>query len=121
MHRFFDPTEFGELTVDPFRMWWRGDLVALRPCERDVVLRLLQSLGQAVTWQALALALDFTEFTPTVYGNVRCYVSRVRSRFYAVDPGFTQLEAVKGVGFLWSAQSKRPAEDCPITGTRGPF
>lgn len=97
----FRQWEFGELVVDPFEIWWKGEKVVLTATERQIVLRLLLRIGEAVTWRTLIIELGFgDDFNDSTYMVLRVWVGRVRKRFYAVDPDFTQLETVKG-GFRW--------------------
>jgi DNA-binding response OmpR family regulator len=99
-HAFFAPCTFGELSVDQFEVRWRGQKVALRPLERVIVLRLLEIDGALMSWRCLAMHLGFNNFDESAYGNLRCYISRTRKRFYMVDASFRQLETIRGC-FRW--------------------
>ncbi len=98
----------GELALhlSTARALWQEQDVALTMTEYKVVAQLASHKGEAQTYRALYDAAHYEGFIGGAgqHGyttNVRSLVKRIRRKFLAVDPGFSQIKNVQGVGYRW--------------------
>jgi two-component system, OmpR family, response regulator ChvI len=98
----------GELTLhqSTARVLWREQDVALTMTEYKVVARLVSHKGEVQTYRALYDAAHYEGFVAGAgqHGyttNVRSLVKRIRRKFVAVDPGFSKIKNVQGIGYRW--------------------
>jgi two-component system response regulator ChvI len=98
----------GELTLLPAtaRALWRERDVGLTMTEYKIVMLLVARQGQVQTYRGLYDAAHYEGF---VAGsgerghntNVRSIMKRLRRKFLAVDPGFSEIETLTSVGYRW--------------------
>jgi two-component system response regulator ChvI len=88
------------------RALWRQHDVGLTTTEYKIVVHLASHKGQAQTYRAV---YDVAHYAGFIAGsgeaghntNVRSLVKRIRKKFQAIDPGFSEIENVAGVGYRW--------------------
>ena len=88
------------------RALWRQRDVGLTITEYKIVVLLVSRKGQPQTYRALYDAAHYAGFVAGsgergYHTNVRSLVKRIRRKFLAVDPGFSEIENVAQVGYLW--------------------
>ena len=98
----------GDLTLhrSTARALWRQQDVGLTTTEYKIVARLVSHIGEPQTYRAL---YDETHYAGFVAGsggrghhtNVRSLMKRIRSKFLAIDPGFSKSTNLRRVGYLW--------------------
>lgn len=98
----------GELTLhrSTARALWREHDVGLTMTEYKIVLQLVSQKGQPQTYRAI---YDTAHYAGFIAGsgedghnsNVRSLIKRIRKKFLAVGPGFSEIENVAGVGYAW--------------------
>ena len=98
----------GELALYPSaaRVLWRQRDVDLTITEYKIVALLVSRKGQVQTYRGI---YDTAHYAGFVAGsgeqgrntNVRSLLKRIRRKFLAVDPGFSEIENVAGVGYRW--------------------
>ena len=98
----------GELTLYPStaRAQWQQRDIGLTITEYKIVVRLLAHKGEPQTYRAI---YDTAHYAGFVAGsgehghntNVRSLMKRIRRKFLAVDPGFSEIENLPGVGYRW--------------------
>jgi two-component system, OmpR family, response regulator ChvI len=98
----------GDLTLHPAtaRALWRQRDVGLTMTEYKIVVRLVSHKGEGQTYRAIYDAAHYTGFVAGsgergYQTNVRSIVKRIRRKFAAVDPGFSEIENVQNVGYRW--------------------
>jgi two-component system response regulator ChvI len=88
------------------RALWRQQDIGLTITEYKIVALLVSGKGQPRTYRAIYDAAHYEGF---VAGsgenghntNVRSLLKRIRKKFLAVDPGFSEIENLMGVGYMW--------------------
>jgi two-component system response regulator ChvI len=98
----------GELALHPWtaRALWRQRDVGLTITEYKIVVQLVSHKGQPQTYRAI---YDTAHYAGFVAGsgdrgyntNVRSLMKRIRRKFLAVDPGFSEIENMPSVGYRW--------------------
>ena len=98
----------GPLTLHPAtaRALWREHDVGLTITEYKILVRLVAHKGQPQTYRAI---YDTAHYEGFVAGsgdrgyntNVRSLLKRIRRKFLAVDPDFSQIENMPTVGYRW--------------------
>ena len=98
----------GDLTLhrSTARALWRQEDVGLTTTEYKIVARLVSHMGEPQTYRAL---YDVAHYAGFVAGsgerghhtNVRSLMKRIRKKFLAVDPGFSEIRNLPRVGYLW--------------------
>jgi two-component system response regulator ChvI len=98
----------GDLSLHPAtaRALWRQLDVGLTITEYKIVVQLVSRKGEAQTYRALYDAAHYAGFIAGSgdHGhntNVRSLVKRIRRKFLAIDAGFSAIENVAHVGYLW--------------------
>ncbi|WP_170303792.1 response regulator transcription factor [Reyranella soli] len=98
----------GELALHPSmaRALWLDQDVGLTIAEFNVVTLLVSSKGEIQTYRAIYDAVHFAGFIAGsgdrgYTTNVRSFVKRIRSKFLAIDPGFSAIKNVRLVGYRW--------------------
>ena len=94
------------------RALWRGRDVGLTITEYKILVRLVSYKGQPQTYRAL---YDTAHYEGFVAGsgdrgyntNVRSLLKRIRRKFLAIDPGFSEIENLQGVGYRWRDPNAR--------------
>ena len=102
-------TQFhGELTLHPStaRALWQQQDVGLTMTEYKIVSLLVSHKGELKTYRALYDAAHYIGFVAGSgerghHTNVRSMVKRIRSKFLAIDSGFSEIRNVANVGYLW--------------------
>ncbi|HEX6957107.1 MAG TPA: response regulator transcription factor [Ferrovibrio sp.] len=120
-----DCIRHGNLTLRPqaSRALWCGQDVGLTVAEYNIVYLLLRNLGEYVTYRAIYDRVHHAGFMAG-HGddgyrtNVRSSVKRIRNKFRAVDPGFSQLENFAAFGYRWRDDELRPAAGQPQSAER---
>lgn len=98
----------GELTLDrqTARALWRGQDLALTMTEYKIVALLVSPKGRLQTYRAI---YDVAHYEGFVAGsgehgyttNVRSMVKRIRKKFLAVDPNFSEIKNMQRIGYRW--------------------
>jgi two-component system response regulator ChvI len=98
----------GDLALHPStaRALWRQHDVGLTITEYKLVVHLVSHKGRHQSYRAL---YDTAHYAGFVAGsgehgyntNVRSLMKRIRRKFLAVDPGFSEIENKPGVGYRW--------------------
>ncbi|SEO93680.1 two-component system, OmpR family, response regulator ChvI [Rhodospirillales bacterium URHD0017] len=98
----------GDLSLLPAtaRALWRERDLGLTMTEYKVVRLLVARKGQAQTYRSI---YDTAHYAGFVAGsgdlghntNVRSIMKRLRRKFLAVDPGFSEIETLASVGYRW--------------------
>lgn len=98
----------GELALYPStaRALWRQRDVSLTITEYKIVTLLVSDKGKLQTYRTIYDAAHYAGFVAGSgeHGyttNVRSLVKRIRRKFAAVDPGFSEIKNVQGVGYRW--------------------
>jgi two-component system response regulator ChvI len=104
--------EWGELRLRPrvSRAYWRGVDVGLTVTEFNIVRRLIENVGDHVSYRSI---YDCVHHCGFIAGsgengyrtNVRSSVKRIRNKFRAVDSGFQQIENFAAFGYCWRVSS----------------
>ncbi len=91
--------EKGSLVLDLDRMSiaWKGDPISLTLTEFWVVHALARYPGHLRTREQLMAAANVVLDDSTVTSQIK----RIREKFTAVDPDFTAIETVYGMGYRW--------------------
>jgi two-component system response regulator ChvI len=105
----------GNLILNPVtaRALWRHQDVGLTMTEYKIVLLLVSHNGEPQTYRALYDAAHYPGFIAGSgelghHTNVRSFVKRIRRKFLAIDSGFSEIENVEQVGYLWRDPSPAP-------------
>jgi two-component system, OmpR family, response regulator ChvI len=100
--------QHGQLTLHPAtaRASWRQSDVRLTMTEYKMVALLASRKGEPQTYRALYDAAHYEGFIAGSderghHTNVRSLVKRIRKKFVAIDSGFSEIENVAHVGYLW--------------------
>jgi len=98
----------GDLTLYPVtaRALWRQQDIGLTVMEYKIVVRLVAHKGELQTYRGI---YDTAHYAGFIAGtgeqghntNVRSLLKRIRRKFLAVDPGFSEIENMPGVGYRW--------------------
>ena len=98
----------GDLTLLPAaaRALWRQQDVGLTLTEYKTVVRLVSQKGEPLTYRAI---YDTAHYEGFVAGsgehgfntNVRSIMKRIRRKFLAVDPAFSEIKNEGRVGYRW--------------------
>lgn len=98
----------GALTLHPAtaRALWRQRDLGLTITEYKILVLLVTHKGQPQTYRAI---YDTAHYEGFVAGsgdrgyntNVRSLMKRIRRKFLAVDPGFSEIENVATIGYRW--------------------
>ena len=98
----------GDLTLHPStaRALWRQRDVGLTITEYKIVVGLVSHKGEPQTYRALYDVAHYSGFVAGsgergYYTNVRSLMKRIRRKFLAVDPGFSEIRNLPRVGYLW--------------------
>ena len=98
----------GDLTLHPStaRALWRQRHVGLTITEYKIVVGLVSHKGEPQTYRVLYDVAHYSDFVAGsgergYYTNVRSLMKRIRRKFLAVDPGFSEIRNLPGVGYLW--------------------
>ena len=97
-----DARAVGALAYDVERLEasWRGEPVALTVTEFRLVACLAERPGQVRSRGQLMAAADLVLDDRTITAHVK----RIRRKFEAIDPGFSALATVYGLGYRWIAR-----------------
>jgi two-component system, OmpR family, response regulator ChvI len=100
--------QHGELALQPStaRALWQQRDIGLTITEYKIVALLVSHKGQPQTYRAI---YDTAHYAGFVAGsgehghntNVRSLMKRIRRKFLTVDPGFSEIENMPGVGYRW--------------------
>jgi two-component system response regulator ChvI len=103
-----DRVKVGSLTLDPDskRAYWLGRLVELTLSEFAMVQVLAANEGRDIGYRALYDAGKSKGFHAGAGDdgyrtNVRAAIKRLREKFKALDPNFSQIENYPGFGYVW--------------------
>ena len=110
------PTVCGPLSLwqrNP-RIQWRGQDVGLTLTEYKIISQLVANAGKPLTYRAIYDTMHYAGFmagfgSDGFLVNVRSAMKRIRKKFLALDPGFTEIENFAAVGYAW----RKPAGDGP--------
>ena len=98
----------GNLTLYPVsaRALWRQHDVGLTTTEFKILVRLVSHKGEAQTYRAIYDTAHYEGFVAGsgehgYYTNVRSSMKRIRKKFLAVDPAFSEIKNEEGVGYRW--------------------
>jgi two-component system response regulator ChvI len=98
----------GELALYPSaaRALWRQRDVDLTITEYKIVALLVSRKGQVQTYRGIYDAAHYAGFVAGTgeHGhntNVRSLLKRIRRKFLAVDPDFSEIENLQTVGYRW--------------------
>ena len=94
--------ERGRLVLDLERMssTWDGNAVALTLTEFWVVHALARHPGHVRTREQLMSAANVVLDDSTVTSQIK----RIRAKFVAIDPEFSAIDTVYGMGYRWSGE-----------------
>lgn len=94
--------ERGHLELDADRMSaiWKGKAVVLTVTEFWIVHALAAHPGHVRTREQLMAAANTVLDDSTVTSQIK----RVRAKFASVDPGFSAIQTVYGMGYRWSPE-----------------
>lgn len=100
-------TNFGQLGIEDggSRIYWQTHEVRLTRAERLIVLGIVRLQGRIISWEALC-EIAPGEACADPKNVVNVLVSRIRKLFRNVDPEFTCIETVWGVGLRWRADNR---------------
>ena len=87
-------------------LWLERD-VGLTMTEYKIVVQLVSRKGKPQTYRAIYDTAHYEGFIAGSGGdghnsNVRSLVKRIRKKFLAIDPGFSEIENLAGVGYRWA-------------------
>lgn len=116
-----DVLHCGELTLRPqvSRALWRGQDVNLTVVEYNIVSLLVQSAGEYVTYRSI---YDCVHHAGFIAGNgedgyrtnVRSSIKRIRNKFRALDPEFSQIENFLAFGYRWQGAAELRTVSEPV-------
>jgi two-component system response regulator ChvI len=97
------------LSTEISRVFWKGVDVDLTLGEYKIVHLLVSKVGSFVTYRSLYDRLRFQGFiagsgTDGFRANVRSAMKRIRNKFRACDPAFSEIENYNGFGYGWRKQ-----------------
>lgn len=100
-----DVVRLGPLCLDPNSMSvrWNDQLVSLTLTEFWLVEALARRPGHVKTYDAL---MGITRQSYVEKNTINGYIRRVRKKFKEVDPSFSMIETVFGVGYRWQPESR---------------
>ncbi len=93
----------GPLQLDPNSMsvTWNGEPLSLTLTEFWLVEALARRPGHVKTYDAL---MQVTRQTYVEKNTINGYVRRIRKKFKEVDPDFSMIQTVFGIGYRWQPQ-----------------
>jgi two-component system response regulator ChvI len=94
------------LRPDVSRAYWNDVDLGLTVGEYNIVYLLASNVGQYVTYRAIYDRLHYEGFlagsgADGYRANVRSAIKRIRSKFWARDPTFAEIENYTGFGYCW--------------------
>jgi DNA-binding response OmpR family regulator len=100
--------KLGDLTMmyATQRAFWKDVDVNLTVAEFKVTKRLLDTVGEFVTYRAIYDTVHYVGFRAGLgnegyCANVRSMIKRVRHKFLKIDPTFDQIENYSSFGYRW--------------------
>jgi len=103
----------GDLMLDPVRhrCIWRGREVALTVTEFLILRALVQRPGHVKSRdQLMDVAYDDNVYVDD--RTIDSHIKRLRKKFRAVDPEFSSIETLYGVGYRYIEQDAPAASAC---------
>jgi two-component system response regulator ChvI len=104
-----DVLQFGhlELRFDTSRASWAGTLTSLTLTEFKIVALLALRTGEPVPYREIYDVVHGKDFAAGHGGegyraNVRTFITRIRTKFRAVDPEFEHIRNYTGFGYQWT-------------------
>lgn len=96
----FQPFAYGNVAIDECGdLVFEGQPVALGRSQRSIAEALVRAKGRCLTRGLLASRME----SDINDSSVVKYVERLRGSLRAIDPGFDQIEALRGFGaYRWS-------------------
>ena len=98
----------GDLTLHSLtaRAFWRQRDIGLTITEFKIVVTLVSQKGKAKTYRAI---YDIAHYAGFMAGsgeeghktNVRSIIKRIRKKFLTIDPDFSEIENLQGMGYRW--------------------
>lgn len=116
LHRRAPVTVGNVAVIDLGKVVFRDTLLRLPRCQHVLAEALIRASGRALTRGYLADSLggDINDDT------IPKYVERTRAAFTRLDPGFDQIEAVRGFGaYRWIAKAAAPLSGVPEQADQG--
>ena len=88
------------------RALWRGQDVGLTVAEYKIVTLLVSRKGNLHTYRAIYDSVHYAGFVAGsgargYMTNVRSTIKRIRRKFLAVDPGFSEIKNISRAGYSW--------------------
>lgn len=104
------PVTCGDLIVDPERhdVQFKGQRVSLTATEFAMLLALVRRPGIVRTRDQLMTA-SYADNTCVDDRTIDSHIKRIRSKLRTVDPGFTGIETLYGVGYRIIPTKENPA------------
>jgi two-component system, OmpR family, response regulator ChvI len=100
----------GDLALHPstWRALWRERDIGLTVTEYKILSQMVAHKGEVQTYRALYDTAHYAGFAAGsgergYHTNVRSLVKRIRRKFLALDAGFSEIENLSHVGYLWRA------------------
>jgi len=98
-----------ELRFDINRVRWAGQTIHLTLTEFQIVLRLLTTRGEDVSYRDiydLVHGKDFVAgYGPHGYrANAKSFIKRIRKKFREVHPAFNQIQNYPRFGYRWISE-----------------
>ena len=95
----FEPVRFGNVRVEGLsEIVFKGRAVALARTQHGIVEALIRARGRYLSREMLVGVLGSEIYDPAI----RQYVKRARAAFLAIEPGFDQIESLRGFGaYRW--------------------
>ena len=88
-----------ELDTDTMRICWRGQALALTVTEFWIIYALARNPGHVRTREQLMSAANVVLDDSTVTSQIK----RIRAKFAEIDPQFSAIGTVYGMGYRWEA------------------
>jgi two-component system response regulator ChvI len=99
---------FGKLVLRPTvsRAYWNEADVGLTVGEYNIVQLLASNVGRHVSYRAIYDRVHYEGFIAGsgdhgYRSNVRSVIKRIRNKFRALDPTFTEIENYQSFGYCW--------------------
>jgi DNA-binding response OmpR family regulator len=115
----FEPIRYGNVRVEGLsEIVFKGRAVALARTQHGIVEALIRARGRYLSREMLVGVLGSEIYDQAI----RQYVKRARAAFLAIDPGFDQIESLRGFGaYRWRYRADDALASRPLLTVHRPM